>query len=273
MSHAMALALLLLPRSVYCVNSNKSVSSTSVKTLQPITLAIILPSAKPYIFRRQLVQPAIEYAVASVEKEMASIGYRYEVEYRDSFCDGHRASLSARYFHLISTKQNASLYQRGWKTGKLGSLFKRKRRELSYPIRPRISQHALAFSSTKMTPMVFFGPACNGAAEEVSLLAETWNIPMITSGAPALRIHPDQLTTLTRIGPSHYDIAQFLWRIFTERDYGKEYPIHLLYEAGWDSGRSEGYVLNVTAVLTNLRIILFGIAIALAIEETQTLWF
>lgn len=221
---------------VFCDNRT-AVRQTYEKTLQNITLAVILPSEAPYMFRKQMVQPAIEYAVSSVAEDLARLGYRYDVSYRDSFCNEQQARIAAKAFYhknqRRSYRSDAPLFQ----------FTNTKSNSSSSRLVPRTEYAWTNFSSyffrNEYPPMAFLGPACNGAAMSVLELAEIWSVPMITSGAPTFEIHPNELQTLIRIGPNHYDLAQFIWQVFKDLGHGFVYPIHLLYEDGWESGTAE----------------------------------
>lgn len=190
--------------------------------LVPITIALILPENEPYLFRRGLVQPAIEYAIEFVSDDVAKLGYKFELIYRNSFCS-RRAALSAVDLYY----GDDSLYERLKKLPEIDNI------EDGDSGDPSTVKKQNELSSVKNRnrdwPLAIFGPACNDAASIVSTFAESWNVPLITTGAPAAWINPGpDYPTLTRVLPAHKDFGLFIYSLFRSLDYGKRVSIHLV---------------------------------------------
>nr|XP_039262445.1 atrial natriuretic peptide receptor 3-like isoform X1 [Styela clava] len=198
-------------------------------SLTTIKLAVILPTRDPFLFQKGLVQPAIDYAVNSVKNDMAAIGYKLEPVYRDSFCSRRAALAVVDLYYDDDAMYNRSLSMPDGKNIGVGGFVTTQGYKKDAKRRKRSPGNMRG--RDRNSPLVFLGPVCNEATSIVSAFAENWNVPLITSGAPAAWITPGpDYPTLIRVSPSYLYLAYFISILFNNLGYGTKVPIHLLYE-------------------------------------------
>nr|XP_002122873.3 atrial natriuretic peptide receptor 3-like [Ciona intestinalis] len=162
---------------------------------QTVNVVVMVPFEGEYLFRRDVIQPGVEYALRTLRRNDGPLtrDLQFNVTYRNSQCN-RKAALEAVDFYY----------------GQCGTS---------------------DVTNSMTSPLLFLGPVCNDATSMVATFAGKWNVPVISPGSHAAWIIPgEEYPMLTRITPSYIDLAYFIHNVFVMLNHGVTYPVHLIYE-------------------------------------------
>uniref|UniRef100_H2Y4A5 Receptor ligand binding region domain-containing protein n=1 Tax=Ciona savignyi TaxID=51511 RepID=H2Y4A5_CIOSA len=174
-----------------------------------VNIVVMAPFDGEYLFRKELVEPSVDYAMASILRDLPTAlrNIRFNITYRDSHCS-RKAAIEAVNFYY----------------GRCGD----------------------DVTTSMTSPILFLGPVCNDAASMVATFAENWNVPIISPGAHAAWLIPGgEYPLLNRITPSYTDLSYFIHGIFLTLMHGISYPVHLVYSDDENGRMTERECHNV----------------------------
>ncbi|CAK8672382.1 unnamed protein product [Clavelina lepadiformis] len=178
--------MMIVMRSTAAANGNNT-----------IHVVVSVPFDPPYIFRKEIIKPAVDFALDSVRLHMPKPlqNYDFLVSFRNSTCSRKAALEVVEYYHDSCNRKN---------------------------------EQSLCLMTS---PLVFLGPVCSDASSVVALFAEKWNVPIISTGAHAMWVTPGpEYPLLTRITPSYADLGYFIHNLFKKFQYASTHLVDIVYE-------------------------------------------